>query len=80
MLEDPEERLRRLRGRPRLRSQGIDWNTPPPDAPTRTYWDPNRTLWASHYPETPWRLIDTSRPIEECLADALAYLDERRHA
>jgi hypothetical protein len=78
VLADPDERLRRLRGRDRLRSQGIDWTTPPPDAPTQTYWDPDRTLWNSHHPETPWRLVDTARPLTECLDEALAYLAERR--
>jgi hypothetical protein len=80
VLEDPDERLRRLQGRARLRSQGIDWNTPPPDAPAQTYWDPSRTLWNSHHPDTPWLRLDTARPLEECLADALAYIDGRLRA
>jgi hypothetical protein len=78
VLEDPDERMRRLRGRARLRSQGLDWDTPPPDAPAQIRWDPSRTLWESHYPATPWRLVDTSRPLADCLAEALAYIAERR--
>jgi hypothetical protein len=76
-LDDTDERMRRLRGRTRIRSQGVDWNTPPPDAPRQTYADPAGTLWRSHHPDTPWRPIDTSLPLGDCLAEALTYLDER---
>jgi predicted kinase len=76
-LGDPDEHRRRLRARPRLRSQGLDWDTPPPDAPPRAYDDPAGTLWNSHRPDTPWRTIDTAAPPERCLEEALAHLADR---
>ena len=76
-LGDPDEHRRRLSERPRRRSQGLDWDNPPPDAPPRAYDDPTGTLWNSHHPDTPWRVVDTSQPPDACLADALASLRER---
>jgi predicted kinase len=81
-LADPEELRRRLRGRPRLRSQMTDLGVPSPDAPADTFVAQVRAfgpaVLETKYPPGPWLRIDTSRPVEDCLELALAYVERLR--
>jgi hypothetical protein len=82
VLADPEEMSRRLRERPRLRSQMTDVGVPSPDAPPDTVVVQvaahGPAVLETKYPASPRLWVDTSQPPARCLALALDYLQERR--
>jgi hypothetical protein len=82
VLADPEELSRRLRERPRLRSQMTDVGVPSPDAPPDTFVvqvaAQGPAALETKYPASPWLRVDTSQPLARCLALAVDYLQERR--
>lgn len=85
VLPDAHELGNRIRSRPRLRSQMVDYGVSSPDAPagaTRAdlVRDRGAAVFDTKYPRTPWLQVDTRQPPERCLADALAYIEERSRA
>jgi predicted kinase len=83
VVPDDAELGRRLRSRPRLRSQLVDVGISSPDVPAdRTVAAQARAVgrspFASRYPPTSWLRLDTRDPAERCLDLALAYVRERQ--
>lgn len=83
VMPDLEELGRRIRSRPRRRSQMVDAGVSSPDAPgtssiVNQLQARDTSAWAARYPTSPWLQIDTRESPERCLARALAYLDQRR--
>lgn len=76
VLPNEAELRRRIAERPRQRSQRPAFDRPPPDAPGDVMADADGRIWvpASALPPGEWLRIDTSQPLGECLARALAYL------
>src|SRR5688572_17150178 len=66
VLGDQEELRRRLRTRPRRRSQMMDLGVPSPDAPgdtfTRQVEAHGQTVMQTKYPESAWLQIDATLP------------------
>lgn len=77
ILDDVEERRRRILTRSRYRSQVRDIDIPAPDAPFARFPQLN---YDSQHPPTPWLRIDTSQSLETCLSLAQIYLQERCQA
>jgi predicted kinase len=83
VMPDLEELGRRLRSRPRRRSQMVDAGVSSPDAPAmsgivKQLQTADASVWDTKYPTSPWLQLDTRENAERCLARALAYLDQRR--
>ncbi|MGW5364953.1 AAA family ATPase [Actinopolymorpha pittospori] len=83
VMPDTDELRRRLRSRPRLRSQMVDVGVSSSDAPAQ------RTVAAqvraggvavldTKYPVSPWLQLDTRQDPRRCFDLALDYLRERR--
>lgn len=82
-IGDKVELTRRLRTRPRMRSQLTDVDALSADAPldadlAQRVGAGDDTVWATAYPPTPWCPIDTNRSLKNCVDDAIAYLQDRR--
>ena len=83
VLPDLDELGRRLRSRPRMRSQIVDVQVASPEAPTtnsavQALQSGDAAVSQSKYPAGPWLQLDTRENAEQSLARALAYLGERR--
>lgn len=83
VTSDRNELDRRLRSRPRRRSQVVDLTATSADAPrdselVRRIQGGDDTIWATIYPPTPWLQLDTTEPLETTVEKALAYLAERQ--
>lgn len=80
VLSDLDELRRRLRERPRLRSQMTDVGVPSSDAPPDIFVAQVKAhgpaVLNTKYPPGPWLQIDTSQPLKQCLTLAFAYLTE----
>lgn len=79
-IPDRDELDRRLRARPRRRSQVMDARSMSSDAPqdsdvARRIQAGDDTIWATVYPPTPWLRLDTTEPLETSVDRALAYLE-----
>lgn len=74
VLADPEEHRRRLHNRVRRRSQGLDLEHPPAEARIGQREQTMTPARKSQYPPSSWLRLDLSRPVEQCVAEAIGYL------
>jgi predicted kinase len=76
VCDDVDELRRRLTGRRPLRSQMLDLDRPPVDSdgPTRAV-RVGTHRWRTAGPEEGHRILDTDRPFDDYLTEALEYVD-----
>lgn len=83
VMADTDELRRRLRSRPRLRSQMVDVGLSSSDAPAQhtvaaQVRAGGTAVLDTKYPASPWLQLNTRLDPARCLELALAYLQERR--
>ncbi|MDP9310267.1 MAG: ATP-binding protein [Chloroflexota bacterium] len=79
VLTDEPVLRQRMQTRRRHRSQRRAFDVPPPDAPNDVMANAagGIRIPESKVPTTPWIRIDTAQSVEQCLALAIQYLDDR---